>query len=47
MVGPLRKEAYLAAVSGFKVEQAFPDIETKGFGYSIDPTVCPPPSAFR
>eukprot|EP00892_Ulva_mutabilis_P010452 jgi/Ulvmu1/777/UM010_0151.1 len=37
VVGPLTKDQYVAALSSFQVEEAFPDIQTNAFGYSIDP----------
>ena len=46
VVGPLTKEQYVYALNGFKIHEAFPDVDTKVFGFSIDPQVSstrPPP----
>lgn len=37
VIGPLPKGQYMAAIASFTIPDAFPDIETKAFGYSIDP----------
>lgn len=42
VVGPLNKAQYVFSLNGFKFHEAFPDIETKAFGFSIDPQARPP-----
>eukprot|EP00892_Ulva_mutabilis_P010463 jgi/Ulvmu1/778/UM010_0152.1 len=44
VVGPLTKEQYTYVLNGFKIHEALPDVETKAFGFSVDPQVRPQPS---